>query len=117
MSEVSPPEFDYVLHQPVRTRIVAYLAGRQEASFSELKRVLQLSDGNLKSHLEKLLAAEYVIARHEDGPGRPQSLYGLSSAGRNALKTYVNSLKAILPSEEEEARFSSFGAVVPKPSS
>ncbi len=41
------PMLDPLLHQPVRTQIAAYLAGRGEATFAELKRALAATDGNL----------------------------------------------------------------------
>ena len=70
-----PPNaaLDPVLHQPVRTQIVAYLAAREEATFTELKRVLRVSDGNLESHLKKLIAAEYVSDRKDSSSARQQT--------------------------------------------
>ena len=64
---------DPLLHQPLRTQLVAYLAGASEATFSDLKRTLDVSDGNLDAHLKKLVAAGYVDVRKEKGEGRPQS--------------------------------------------
>ena len=56
---------DPTLHQPLRTQIAAYLAGSGEATFSELKRELAVSDGNLDSHIKKLIAVDYVEVRKE----------------------------------------------------
>jgi len=56
MSATTPtplPRLDPLLHQPVRTQIVAFLSGRGEATFSELKRALAITDGNLGAHLNK----------------------------------------------------------------
>ncbi len=49
---------DPLLHQPVRTRLAAYLMARGQTSFSELKKVLEVSDGNLDSHMKKMLSAD-----------------------------------------------------------
>lgn len=87
---------DPLLHQPLRTQIAAYLAGAGEATFSELRRELDVSDGNLESHLKKLIAAEYVNVRKETAGSRPQSCYALSDAGRAALATYVAALQRLL---------------------
>ena len=62
MDERSPPELDPILHQPVRTRIAAYLATRGETTFTELKQALAITDGNLEAHLKKLVAASYFTA-------------------------------------------------------
>lgn len=94
---------DSLLHQPLRTQLAAYLAGAREASFSELKRNLQVSDGNLESHLKKLIAADYVSQRRVDGPGRGQTVYSLSATGLAALQHYVDSLRRLLPLDETQA--------------
>lgn len=87
---------DPVLHQPVRTRIAAYLSTRGETTFTELKSALQITDGNLDAHLKKLIAAKYVKARRESGDGRPQTLYFLNESGRSAFENYVGILQKLL---------------------
>jgi DNA-binding MarR family transcriptional regulator len=88
---------DPLLHQPLRTQIAAFLAGCDEASFSELKRNLQVSDGNLESHLKKLIAADYVSLRRSEGPGRAQTSYSLTPTGMGALQRYIQTLQKLLP--------------------
>jgi predicted ArsR family transcriptional regulator len=88
-------DLDPVLHQPVRTRLVAYLAGRGEATFSELKKALEITDGNLEAHMKKLTAAEYVETEKETGEGRPQTVYRLTAMGRDRLERYVATLQSL----------------------
>jgi len=96
------PTLDPLLHQPVRTQIAAYLAGRGEATFAELKRALAATDGNLDAHLTKLVEAGYLESRKEASPaGRPQTVYSLTAAGRHAFATYVAALTALLPDKTE----------------
>lgn len=90
-------ELDVLLHQPLRTQLVAFLAGADEVTFSDLKRQLAISDGNLDSHLKKLIAADYVSTRKETGNGRPQSFYALTPTGFKALHKYVIALQKMLP--------------------
>jgi predicted ArsR family transcriptional regulator len=85
-----------VLHQPVRTRIAAYLAARGESTFSELKKAIGITDGNLEAHMKKLVGAGYVEARRETGDGRPQTFYELSASGRAAFRCYVSALQSLL---------------------
>jgi DNA-binding MarR family transcriptional regulator len=92
----SEPGLDVVLHQPVRTQIVAYLIGREEATFSELKRVLRVSDGNLESHLKKMIAAEYITTRKDSSNARQQTVYSLTQGGRAALRQYMANLQQML---------------------
>jgi DNA-binding MarR family transcriptional regulator len=90
------PPLDPLLHQPARTQLVAYLSGRGEATFSELKRVLGVTDGNLGAHLAKLVEAGYVAAGGSLGGGRAQTVYTLTPAGRAALSEYVARLAALM---------------------
>lgn len=88
---------DPLLHQPLRTQLAAFLAGAGEASFSELKQNLGVSDGNLESHLKKLIAADYVSLRRSEGPGRAQTRYTLTPIGLDALQRYIQALQKLLP--------------------
>ena len=87
---------DPVLHQPIRTRIAAYLAGRGEATFTELKNAMEVTDGNLEAHMKKLIAAKYVTTYKETGKGRPQTLYRLSKLGTRTFQHYVDTLQGLL---------------------
>ena len=90
---------DSLLHQPMRTQLAAFLAGAGEATFTELKRQLDVSDGNLDSHLKKLIAADYVKVRKDDSAGRIQTCYALTEVGRAALQSYILPLQKLLPLE------------------
>lgn len=94
-------ELDPLLHQALRTQLVAFLAAAGEQTFSDLKRQLGVSDGNLDAHLKKLLAADYVAVRREMGGGRPQSFFVLTAQGHTALQRYVQALQRLLPLTEE----------------
>lgn len=94
------PELDPVLHQPVRTRIVAYLMARGEATFVELKNSLEVTDGNLEAHMKKLIAEGYITPRRESGAGRPQTLYALTKIGQKALRRYINTLQQLLGTQQ-----------------
>ena len=87
---------DPILHQTVRTQIVAYLVGRGEATFSDLKRVLEISDGNLESHLKKLTEVAYVVSRKDTSNPRQQTIYTLTKTGRVALQRYTENLQRLL---------------------
>lgn len=88
---------DPLLHQPLRTQLAAFLSAAGEATFAELKRQLDVSDGNLDSHLKKLIAADYVAMRKDDSAGRIQTCYTLTKTGRTAFKKYVIALQTMLP--------------------
>jgi predicted ArsR family transcriptional regulator len=85
-----------ILHQPVRTRMVAFLAGRDEATFTELKKAIGITDGNLDAHMKKLFGVGYVASRRETDAGRPQTFYTLTADGTKAFRQYVKELQTLL---------------------
>ena len=97
MVSTSGFELDTVLHQPVRTRIAAFLATRDKATFTELKKELDITDGNLDAHMKKLLTSGYIKAAKKPGTGkRSQTLYSLTRKGREAFENYLKTLERIL---------------------
>lgn len=90
------PTLDPLLHQPARTQIVAFLSGRGQASFSDLKHALDVTDGNLGAHLAKLVEAGLVKAGEGMVSGRAQTLFQLTPAGRSALAQYVARLTSLM---------------------
>jgi predicted ArsR family transcriptional regulator len=90
---------DPVLHQPIRTRIVAFLVARGEATFTDLKQALDITDGNLEAHMKKLKAGGYVATSKQSGQGRPQTFYSVTKSGNAAFKEYIESLQRLLNME------------------
>lgn len=88
---------DPLLHQPLRTRLAALLAAGAPMSFADLKQQLEASDGNLESHMKKLLEAGYATATKVSGTGRAQTVYSLTVKGEEAFKTYIAALQSLLP--------------------
>ncbi len=90
---------DPVIHAPVRLRIVAALAAvpeRDAISFTRLQQLLDLTAGNLTTHLRRLEEAGYVQAVRL-GQGRTaQTSASLTPAGRAALAAYRAALAQIL---------------------
>jgi DNA-binding MarR family transcriptional regulator len=96
MSEIA---LDPLIHAPVRLRIVVTLAALREGdslSFPRLQRMLDLTAGNLITHLRKLEDAGYVdTEKIETGPSAGTSVT-LTPAGRQALEDYTATLRGIL---------------------
>jgi len=94
---LSSPELNSILHQPVRTRIVAYLAARGETTFNELKQALDITDGNLDSHMKKLVSVEYIQSnKYPVEKGKQQTRYCLTETGRQEFENYIETLKRLL---------------------
>ena len=90
------PEFDSVVHQRVRLGILSALAAGGSMSFTDLKAVLDLTDGNLSVHARKLEDAGYVTVRKQFADRVPLTEYALSPSGRKALDEYLNQMEAVI---------------------
>lgn len=91
-----PPErFDPVLLSQARLGVVAVLVARSEASFSDLRALVGLTQGNLGMHLEKLEEAGYIVVRKEFVHRKPRTTARLTPRGRRAFLAHVAHLNAI----------------------
>ena len=88
--------FNPTLHNPIRTNIVALLSKSDEVSFKEIKEQLNLTDGNLNSHLKALDKAEYIDTKKFFQGKKPKTVYLLNKKGREAFLEYLNSLQNFL---------------------
>ena len=86
-SSSSPMQLDRRIHEPGRLGILSALAGAgEELTFSELGRLLSLSDGNLLMHLRTLEEAGWVASRRtRRDSGRRRTLYSMTAEGRLAF--------------------------------
>jgi predicted ArsR family transcriptional regulator len=97
MDALSPFELDTILHQPLRTRIAAFLVARTEATFTELKTEMKVTDGNLDSHLKKMVSSGYVRAKKTPAKqSRPTTVYSLTKKGKDSFENYLETLKRVL---------------------
>jgi len=92
--EVRPTvvEPDVPVHQPVRTRIAAYLAARGEATFNELKKAIEITDGNLEAHMKKLIGAGFIDVSQKPGKEARVSCAGGRSNGATTWAARRSSL-------------------------
>lgn len=94
-----------VIHQPVRLRIMSALAclsPEAQASFTYLKDLLDLTDGNLGAHLRKLEEAGYINITKTFVKNKPQTYIEATPTGRQAFSEHVAALEAILKGNRAE---------------
>ncbi len=92
-------DLDPVIHVPARLRIVVTLAALPEGdslSFSRLQQLLDLTAGNLITHLRRLEDAGYVANVKSRQGGTARTSVNLTHAGRAALERYTATLRRLL---------------------
>lgn len=87
---------DEMLLSKVRLSVVAELLAAEWVPFADLREAVGTSNGNLGSHLGKLLSAGYVEEEKRFFGRRPQSRYRLTSDGRAAMLRHVEGLQALI---------------------
>jgi DNA-binding transcriptional ArsR family regulator len=88
-----------VIHAPARLRIVATLAtlpDGDELSFTRLQDILDLTPGNLITHLRKLEDAGYVSTEKTGNGTAGKTTVALTGEGRKALDDYTQALRGLL---------------------
>ena len=93
----TPNELDPLIHERLRLGILSALAVQESISFTELRNLLQTTDGNLSVQARRLESAGYVICDKKFEERKPKSTYRLSPAGRAALEAYLETLAGLLP--------------------
>ena len=87
---------DRLIHERIRLGIVSALAVNDSLTFSELKKLLGATDGNLSVHARKLEDAGYVTCRKYFKGRLPRTEYRLAAAGRDALDRYLDHMDALI---------------------
>jgi DNA-binding MarR family transcriptional regulator len=93
------PELDPVIHAATRLRIVTTLASLKPGdaiAFPRLRDLLDLTVGNLSTHLTKLEEAGYVEIDKVFEGKRPATYVKLTQTGWAAFERYLVSLNELL---------------------
>ncbi|HEX8410349.1 MAG TPA: transcriptional regulator [Thermoanaerobaculia bacterium] len=87
---------DRLIHERLRLAIVAALAVNESLTFTDLRRMLATTDGNLSVHARKLEEAGYVECTKSFEGRLPRTDYRLTGAGRTALSRYLDHMNALI---------------------
>ena len=89
-------QLDRIIHEKGRLAIMSMLAASPQLSFTELRDTLNMTDGNLTTHIRTLQEAGYVSVTKSFRDNRPLTTCALTSAGKKAFTNYINLLESII---------------------
>ena len=89
-------QLDRVIHEKGRLAIMSMLAATPELSFTEMRDALNMTDGNLTTHIRTLQEAGYVSITKSFQNNRPLTTCSLTAAGQKAFTNYINLLEQII---------------------
>jgi len=98
MEEHLAVRLNKTIHQKARLGIMSILLASEEAEFNYLKEKLNLTDGNLSSHLSLLEKEKYIKIRKKFVKKKPKTLCQITEKGRQAFKEYLDNLEEIIRS-------------------
>jgi DNA-binding MarR family transcriptional regulator len=92
-------DLDPVIHAQARLRIISTLAALEpdgSIAFPRLQEVLDMTAGNLSTHLRKLEEADYVSQEKSFKGRTPITYVAVTKQGRRAFEDYLEQLRALL---------------------
>lgn len=96
VAESVPNNLDKVIHERMRLGITSALAANEKLSFTELKNLLDTTDGNISVHARKLEDAGYITCEKSFNGRVPLTEYAITTAGREALTRYLDHMEALI---------------------
>lgn len=93
---------DPIIHQVVRLRVMALLSRNRTAPFVWVRDSLDLTDGNLGSHVARLVEAGYAASGRELTRSGFQVWLRITPKGDEAYRTYLAELRSLLEPVETD---------------
>src|SRR3982751_673235 len=89
-------ELDKVIHERMRLGIISALAANDKLSFTELKKLLNTTDGNISVHARKLEEAGYLTCEKSFKGRTPLTEYKITRDGKAALEQYLDHMESLI---------------------
>lgn len=99
--EANPLGLDRLIHERLRLGIVSALAVNGSMSFTDLKALLNATDGNLSAHARRLEEAGYIVCKKSFEGRIPHTDYELTRQGRRELEAYLDHMEALIRAMRE----------------
>ncbi len=80
----------------IRLGIMSILMVNENADFRRLKDLLNVTDGNLASHISALEKAGYIIITKQFIGKKPNTAYSATLSGKNAFKVHLDNLEKLI---------------------
>jgi DNA-binding MarR family transcriptional regulator len=84
----------------IRLGIMSILIVNDDADFTRLKELLDLTDGNLASHAKTLEKANYIRIEKAFIGKKPNTKYSITKEGRLAFKKHLEALEQLIRQQD-----------------
>jgi DNA-binding MarR family transcriptional regulator len=93
-------QFDKAFENRIRLQIMSVLVANESYDFNSLKELLNVTDGNLASHLKALEKEEYILVNKSFVGRKPNTQYSASAKGREAFKKHLEALENLIKQQK-----------------
>lgn len=84
----------------IKLGIMSVLMVNEAMDFNDLKSILEVTDGNLASHLRALEGAGFVTMEKSFVGRKPNTSYSATPAGKEAFLAHLNALDLLIKSQK-----------------
>ena len=80
---------------------MSVLLTKNESDFNGLKSILDVTDGNLASHLKALEKENYIFVMKQFIDRKPNTSYQVTDEGKAAFLKHINALEELISNQKE----------------
>lgn len=88
--------FHKAFENKARLGIMSVLMVNNEVSFNELKELLEMTDGNLATHLKAIEKVKFLRVKKEFVDRKPKTTYEATQSGKAAFEAHLKTLEALI---------------------
>ncbi|MBK8292263.1 MAG: transcriptional regulator [Flammeovirgaceae bacterium] len=92
---------DKVMEHRVRLQIISVLVANDSYDFNALKELLDITDGNLATHLKALEREKYISISKSFVDRKPNTRYKVTERGRTAFKKHIDALEELIKQQRK----------------
>ena len=99
--KTSLEQFDKAFENRIRLQIMSVLLANEHYDFNSLKELLDVTDGNLASHIKALEKEEYILVTKTFIGRKPNTQYSVSQMGRKAFIKHLEALENLIKQQKK----------------
>jgi len=94
--KISIEELNKAFDSRIRLGIMSVLMVNDRVDFNSMKELLDLTDGNLASHIAALEKAEYIKIEKSFIGKKTNTTYSVTKSGRKAFTAHLDALEKLI---------------------
>ena len=95
-------QFNKAFENRIRLQIMSVLVANENYDFNSLKELLEVTDGNLASHLKALEKEEYILVNKTFIGRKQNTQYAVSEKGRSAFIKHLEALENLIKQQKKQ---------------